>query len=47
MFEIVTIIAAVLAVAIAVVLILAATKSSTLRVQRATSINAPADGYFR
>jgi hypothetical protein len=46
MFEIIAIIAAVLAVAIAVVLVLATTKSSTLRVQRATSIRAPAERIF-
>jgi hypothetical protein len=46
MFEIIAIIAAVLAIAIAVVLILAATKPDTLRVQRATSIRAPADRIF-
>ena len=46
MFEIVAIIAAVLAAAIAVVLILAATKSNTLLVKRATSIRAPADKIF-
>jgi hypothetical protein len=46
MFEIIAIIAVVLAIAIAVVLILAATKPNTLRVQRATSIKAPADRIF-
>ena len=46
MFEIIAIIAIVLAVAIAAVLILAATKPDTLRVQRATSIRAPADKIF-
>jgi hypothetical protein len=46
MFEIIAIIAVVLAIAIAVVLILAATKPNTLRVQRATSIRAPADRLF-
>ena len=46
MFEIIAIIAVVLAIAIAVVLILAATKPNTLRVQRATSIRAPADRIF-
>jgi uncharacterized protein YndB with AHSA1/START domain len=46
MFEIIAIIAAVLAIAIAIVLILAATKPNTLRVQRATSIRAPADRIF-
>src|ERR1700716_3792269 len=46
MFEIIAIIAIILAIAIAVVLILAATKPDTLRVQRATSIKAPADKIF-
>jgi hypothetical protein len=46
MFEIIAIIAVVLAIAIAVVLILAATKPNTLRVQRATRISAPADKIF-
>ena len=46
MFEIIAIIAFVLAIAIAVVLILAATKPNTLLVQRATSIKAPADRIF-
>ena len=46
MFEIIAIIAVVLAIAIAVVLILAATKPNTLRVQRATSIKAPAERIF-
>ena len=46
MFEIIAVIAAVLAIAIAIVLILAATKPNTLRVQRATSIRAPADRIF-
>lgn len=46
MFEIIAIIAVVLAIAIAVVLIVAATKPNTLRVQRATSISAPADKIF-
>ena len=46
MFEIIAIIAIVLAIAIAAVLILAATKSDTLRVQRAISIKAPADRIF-
>jgi hypothetical protein len=46
MFEIIAIIAVVLAIAIAVVLILAATKPDTLRVQRVTSIRAPADRLF-
>jgi hypothetical protein len=47
MFEIIAFIAVVLAIAIAVVLILAATKPDTLRVQRATSIRAPADKIFQ
>jgi hypothetical protein len=46
MFEIIAVIAVVLAIAIAAVLILAATKPNTLRVQRATSIKAPADRIF-
>src|ERR1051325_8979252 len=46
MFEIIAIIAVVLAIAIAAVLILAATKPDTLRVQRAISIRAPADRIF-
>jgi hypothetical protein len=40
MFEIIAVIAVVLAIAIAAVLILAATKPNTLLVQRAISINA-------
>ena len=43
MLEIVAIIAVVLAIAIAVVLILAATKPNTLRVQRSASVKAPAE----
>ena len=46
MLEIIAIVAVVLAIAIAAVLILAATKSSTLRVQRSVSIRAPAVGIF-
>jgi len=46
MFEIIAIIAVIIAIAIAAVLILAATKPNTLRVQRATSIKAPADRIF-
>jgi Polyketide cyclase / dehydrase and lipid transport len=46
MFEIIAIIAAVLALAIAVVLILALRKPDTLRVQRAASIHAPAEKIF-
>jgi uncharacterized protein YndB with AHSA1/START domain len=45
MFDIVTV-AIILAIAIAAVLIFAATKPSTLRVQRATSIKAPAEMIF-
>jgi hypothetical protein len=41
MFEIIAIIAAVMAIAIAIVLILAATKPDTFRVQRATTVKAP------
>src|ERR1700712_3114290 len=46
MLEILAIIAVILAIAIAVILILAATKPDTIRVQRATSIKAPADKIF-
>ena len=46
MFEIIAIIAVIIAIAIAAVLILAATKPNTLLVQRATSIRAPADRIF-
>src|SRR5437016_3982908 len=46
MFEIITTIAVIIAIAIAVVLILAATKPDTLLVRRATSIKAPADKIF-
>jgi uncharacterized protein YndB with AHSA1/START domain len=46
MFEIITIIAVILAIAIAIVLILAATKPDTIRVQRVTSIKAPAERIF-
>ena len=46
MFEIIAIIAIVLAIAIAAVLILAATKPDTLRVQRAISVRAPAESIF-
>jgi uncharacterized protein YndB with AHSA1/START domain len=45
MFDIVTV-AIILAIAIAAVLIFAATKPNTLRVQRATSIKAPAEVIF-
>ncbi|MBN8990319.1 MAG: SRPBCC family protein [Rhizobiales bacterium] len=46
MFEIIAIVAIVLAIAIAAVLILATTKSDTLRVQRAIRIKAPAERIF-
>ncbi len=46
MFEIIAIIAAVLAVAIAVVLILAATKPDIFRVERAITVRAPPDRIF-
>jgi hypothetical protein len=46
MFEIIAIIAAVLALAIAAVLILASRKPDTLRVQRAASIHAPPEKIF-
>ena len=46
MLEIIAIIAAILAVAIAAVLILALRKPNTLRVTRATSIRAPAERIF-
>ena len=46
MLEIIAIIAAILAVAIAAVLILAMRKPSTLRVTRTTSIRAPAERIF-
>jgi uncharacterized protein YndB with AHSA1/START domain len=46
MFEIIAIIAAVLALAIAAVLIFAATKPNTLRVQRAAAIQAPPEKIF-
>jgi len=46
MFEIIAIIAVILAIAIAIVLALAATKPKILSVQRATSIKAPADQIF-
>src|SRR5882672_1456055 len=46
MFEIIAIIAFVLAIAIAIVLILAATKPDTLRVQRATTVKAPPEKIF-
>jgi len=46
MFEIIAVVAVILAIAIAAVLVLAATKPDTLRVQRATSIKAPPDKIF-
>jgi hypothetical protein len=46
MLEIIAIIAIVLAIAIAVLLILAATKPDTFRVQRAASVKAPAEKIF-
>ncbi|WOH51663.1 SRPBCC family protein [Bradyrhizobium sp. sBnM-33] len=46
MLEVIAVIAVILAIAIAVVLILAATKPSSLRVQRAVSIKAPPEEIF-
>ena len=46
MFEIIAILAVVLAIAIAIVLILAANKPDTLRVQRAAVVKAPAEKVF-
>ena len=46
MFDIITIVAVILAIALAVVLILAATKPNSFSVQRATSIKAPAEKIF-
>jgi hypothetical protein len=46
MFEVVAIVAIVLAVAIAIVLILAAAKPDTFSVQRATTVRAPAEKIF-
>ena len=46
MLEIVAIVAVILAIAIAAILVIAATKPNTLRVQRALSIKAPADRIF-
>jgi uncharacterized protein YndB with AHSA1/START domain len=46
MFEIIVIIAVVLAIAIAGVLILAATKPEVFRVQRSITVKAPPDGIF-
>ena len=46
MLEILAIVAVILAIAIAAILVIAATKPNTLRVQRALSIKAPADRIF-
>jgi uncharacterized protein YndB with AHSA1/START domain len=46
MFEIIAIIAAVLAIAIAILLILAATKPDTFTVRRATTVKAPSEKIF-
>jgi hypothetical protein len=46
MFEIIAIIAIVLAIAVAIVLILAATKPGTFSVRRAISVHAPAEKIF-
>ena len=46
MFEVIAVIAVILAVAIAVVLLLALTKPNTFTVQRAISIKAPAEKIF-
>ena len=46
MFEIIAIIAIVLAIAVAIVLILAATKPDTFSVQRATTVKAPPEKLF-
>jgi hypothetical protein len=46
MFEIIAIIAVVLAIAIAILLILAATKSDTFTVRRATAVKAPPETIF-
>jgi uncharacterized protein YndB with AHSA1/START domain len=46
MFEIIAVFAVILAVAIAIVLVLAATKPDTFRVQRTTAIKAPAEKIF-
>ena len=46
MFEIIAIIAVILAIALAIVLVLAATKPNSFSVQRATSIKAPAEKIF-
>src|SRR6202521_6468050 len=46
MFEVIAIIAIILAIAIAILLLLALTKPNTLAVQRAISIKAPAEKIF-
>ena len=46
MFEIIVVIAAVLAIAIAIILILAATKPDTFGVRRVTTVKAPPAGIF-
>ena len=46
MFEIIAIIAVILAIALAIILVLAATKPNSFSVQRATSIKAPAEKIF-
>jgi len=46
MIEVTIVVAVLLALAVAVVLILAATKTDTFSVQRATTINAPAERIF-
>ena len=46
MFEVIVILAIVLAVAIVVILILAATKPDTFRIERSSTINAPAEKIF-
>ena len=46
MFEVLVIIAVILAIAIAAILVLAATKPNTLRVQRSVGINAPPERIF-
>jgi uncharacterized protein YndB with AHSA1/START domain len=46
MFEIIAIVAVILAIALAIVLVLAATKPGSFSVQRSTSIKAPADKIF-
>src|SRR5688500_20348045 len=46
MFEIIAVVAIVLAIAIAVVLVLAAIKPNTLTIQRAITVRAPPDRVF-